>query len=55
MVSAPGKVDEIKGALEDVGFVVERRTLEIPDDEMEGSDEYGSDSGDDSNTSMGSR
>lgn len=52
MVSAPGKADEINGALEDVGFVVERRTLEIPDDEMEGG---GSDSGDDSDTSMGSR
>jgi len=51
VVSAPGKADEIKGALEDVGFVVERRTLEIPDDEMES----GSDSGDDSDTSMSSR
>lgn len=52
IVSAPGKADEIKGALEDAGFAVERRTLEVPDDEMEGSgDEHGSDS----DTSMGSR
>jgi len=52
VVSAPGEADEIKGALEDEGFVVERRTLEIPDDEMEGG---GSDSGDDSDTSMSLR
>jgi hypothetical protein len=55
VVSAPGKANEIKGALEDAGFAVESRTLEVHDEEMEDNDAYGSDGDDVSDTSMGSR
>lgn len=51
IVSAPGKADEIKASLEGVGFAVESRTLEVSDEDMEGS-ESGSDDESDSNTSM---
>lgn len=42
-VTSPGKADEISKGLKDVGFVVERRTLELePEDGSEDESESGS-------------
>jgi len=55
VVSAPGKTDEIKSSLEGYGFAVESRTLEVTDEDMEGSESGSDDEGSDSDTSMVSR
>jgi len=44
VVTAPGKSDEISEKLGEKGFKVEKRTIEVHDDEGEDSDGSGSDS-----------
>ncbi|KAF8307697.1 hypothetical protein DL93DRAFT_2064630 [Clavulina sp. PMI_390] len=55
VVSAPGKADEIKESLEKYGFSVESRSLEVSDEDMEGSESGSDDGSDDSDTSMHSK
>lgn len=58
VVSAPSKAEEIKTSLEGVGYSVESRTLEVSEDEMEGSEsgsEEDDEDGSDSDASMASR
>ena len=50
-VNAPGKSDEIEEGLTKEGYVVERRTLDVEPEELEGSeDESGSESGSESDS-----
>ena len=42
VVTAPGKSDEISEKLGEKGFKVEKRTIEVQDDEPEGESEGGS-------------